>query len=109
MVAFVALAGLAAGATSGCGDRTYLTESYGRSYRAFQDRQTVHSSGAAKSRAINGLDSQEASIVSSSYRSGLAPKGVKAAHDESLLLLAPPGLAPQAGPNLPPPSVPGAR
>ena len=78
-VLLLATAGLAGG--GGCADRTYLTKSHGRAYAEAFDRQVVNPTppprptrGPAHAEAIEGLDSQEASAVSRSYRHSLSGK-----------------------------------
>jgi hypothetical protein len=58
--------------TLGC-DRTYLTPSHGRAYRETFAVQTVNPRRHAEAKSVQGLDSQEASIIAHTYRKLLAP------------------------------------
>lgn len=99
----VALAALALGL--GCG-RAHLEPSHGRSYREQFAVQRDRAPGAKAPRpAPAGLDAQEASIIASTYRSGLAPKDARQVKEEPILVVAPPSQG-MARPLLPLPSVP---
>lgn len=69
-VGFLTLAAAAGGAC----DRTYLTPTHGRSYRQAFAVQAVNPDAQRNNKAVVGLDSQEASIISGSYRKSLAPQ-----------------------------------
>ena len=109
---FLATTGVGGG---GCADRTYLTKSHGRAYAEAFDRQVVNPNppprpthGPAHAVAIEGLDSQEASAVSRSYRHSLSGKeGVSETNGQNMVITNP-GAAPQAG-YMPAPSVPSSQ
>ena len=96
ILAVVVLAALA------CGGRQHLQEGYGSSYHSAFDVQANPRPEPA--RATTGLDSQEAAIVSQTYRASLAPQDTKP-KDQPILIVAPPT------PGMPklPPSVPPER
>jgi hypothetical protein len=98
---FCALAcALAAGACS----RAHITPSHGRAYReAFAIQDANPNRGKPKS--INGLDSQEASIIAGSYRKALAPKSDTGNNNGQLLMVNPNhggGGAEVVAPSVPP-------
>lgn len=95
------LAAALCASTLGCFDRSHLTHSYGRAYRDAFAQQRVSANGADPGKAIKGLDSQEASIVSGSYRRGLAPKGTPA-QNSSMIVLNPHAEAPIGAPSVAP-------
>jgi hypothetical protein len=101
----VTLAGLWPGA-AGC-DRAHLTASYGRAYEHAFAVQAVNPGRAADAKAVHGLDSQEAAIISSNYRRSLSPKDQSLADRPQLLMYSPRSGLHET--NLPPPSVPGER
>ena len=72
----------------GCG-RAHLEPAYGRSYHAQFALQQEHSAGAKRVRATTGLDAQEASIIASTYRHGLAPKEAQGMKEQPILVVAP--------------------
>jgi len=72
--------------------RAHLTETYGQSYSAFFALQAP--SRPKVLGPVSGLDSQEASIISGSYRKSIAPKDSQA-KEQPLLIVAPP--SPQQG------------
>jgi hypothetical protein len=79
---------VALAATGGC-VRAHLTDSHGRAYHeafAIQDANP-NRKGAPKS--VNGLDSQEASIIAGSYRKALAPKADVSQSSGQLLMMSP--------------------
>ncbi|HET6151259.1 MAG TPA: hypothetical protein VFH68_27225 [Polyangia bacterium] len=91
---------------SGC-DRAHLTASYGRAYNQSFAVQTVNPDRHVAATAVHGLDSQEAAIISASYRRSLSPKQEQTADHSQLLMY-----SPRSGlrePNMPPPSVPNER
>ena len=89
----------------GACDRTHMTPTYGRAYNDAFAIQTVNPDRRTEAKAVHGLDSQEAAIISASYRKALSPKDESAANAQGpMLMYAPRGAAGQAG--LPPPSVP---
>ena len=101
----LALAGALAGA-AGC-DRAHLTASHGRAYNQAFAVQAVNPGRAADAKAVHGLDSQEAAIISSNYRRSLSPKDQTVADRPQLLMYSPRTGLRDA--NLPPPSVPSDR
>lgn len=94
------LLALLAFAFAACGDRAHLTATHGKSYRAAFERSVANP--RAKAAPPRGLDSQEAAIVSETFRRGLAPRD-QDPEDVPVLLVAPPG---QAGAPRLPPSIP---
>ncbi len=71
-----------------CSNRQHLSDAYASSYdAAFRVQAPAPAGGPA--RATTGLDSQEAAIVSDSYRKSLAPKDAKTT-DQPVLYVAPP-------------------
>jgi hypothetical protein len=89
-------------------DRSKLTESNGRAYREAFSRQVANPSAAMTAqRTQQGLDSQEAAIVSKTYRQNLAPKQDEAARGQ--MLYSGPARAQSDRAELPPPSVPNER
>lgn len=112
-VLWLATASLAGG--GGCADRTYLTKSHGRAYAEAFDRQVVNPTpparpthGPAKAEAIEGLDSQEASAVSRSYRHSLSGKEAVSETNGQNMVITNPGAAPPTG-YMPAPSVPNSQ
>ncbi|MEP6653183.1 MAG: hypothetical protein ABJA82_07475 [Myxococcales bacterium] len=110
---FLASAGLAGG--GGCADRTYLTKSHGRAYAEAFDRQVVNPNppprptrGPAHAEAIEGLDSQEASAVSRSYRHSLSGKEAVSEANSQNMVITNPNAVPQTG-YMPAPSVPNSQ
>lgn len=85
--------------------RPHLTETFGRSNRAAFAAQAPPQAQARK--ATTGLDSQEASIISGSYRRSLAPK-TREVKDQPILLIAPQGTGGAQAQPLPP-SVPSYK
>jgi hypothetical protein len=99
-------AALGALGAAGC-SRAHLSANYGRSFHDSFAVQTVNPDRQTEPKAVHGLDSQEAAIISSSYRKALAPKEEAAANQGPMLMYAPRGGG--GGQNLPPPSVPTDR
>lgn len=89
---------------AGCADRNHLTASYGQAFRTALSRQAANPE-AGQAGPSKGLDSQEAAVIASSYRTSLAPEKAKA-KQETLLMVAPP--TPPAA-NMPAASVPPER
>ena len=54
--------------------RLHITPTHGRAYREAFAIQDANPNRKSPPKSINGLDSQEAAIISGSYRKGLAPK-----------------------------------
>lgn len=88
----------------GCGTPAHLTEGFGESYRTVYSRQAIRPPQQC-AEPVTGLDSQEAAIISESYRRSLAPKGQSTDEEQSLIYMAPRLQGSQQKP-LPPPSVP---
>ncbi|HEX9290748.1 MAG TPA: hypothetical protein VF904_14590 [Anaeromyxobacteraceae bacterium] len=92
---------LAALAIASCG-RAHLEPGYGHSYQAqfaLQVEKPAHPRKVAP-----GLDAQEASIIASTYRKGLAPKETQDVKEQPILVVAPQqaGMAAQAlAPSVP--------
>ncbi|MDB4979969.1 MAG: hypothetical protein JWM82_721 [Myxococcales bacterium] len=94
---------LVAGATGAC-SRAHLTPTHGRAYReVFATQDANPNRSTAKS--VHGLDSQEAAIISGSYRRALSPQA--AANGQSQQLLTTSTTAGGSGSAMPAPSVPG--
>jgi len=99
------LAALALGAAAGCAARAHITPTHGQSSRAVFARQAPPVAEVAG--PVSGLDSQEASIVSDTYRASLSPKDAPPKEDPYLMVAPPPRTSGRA--MLPPPSVPRER
>jgi hypothetical protein len=91
----------------GCFSRQHLTPTHGRSFRTTFAAQQVNPNGA-EGRANKGLDSQEAALVTQTYRQSLVPKGTSQQDQPAMILLNPGAQnAPHMGTSsMPPPSVP---
>jgi hypothetical protein len=72
----------------GC-SRAHLTPTHGRAYRKAFAVQTANPDLKIGSRSVNGLDSQEASIIAGNYRRALSPKADSAGGSNQLLMVAP--------------------
>jgi hypothetical protein len=72
---------------AGCAARTHITPTQGQASSAVFASQAP--SLPKVTGPVHGLDSQEAAIISSSYRHSLAPKAAEA-KEEPILLVAPP-------------------
>src|SRR5262249_2960982 len=109
----VLVLGAALGAPAAC-NRAHLTASYGRANHQAFARQVANPGAAttpASERMTNGLDSQEAAIVSATYRRNLAPRTEESTTRGQMLYYAPPapgGARSERG-DLPPPSVPAEQ
>jgi hypothetical protein len=57
----------------GCA-RTHLSPNHGRAYREIFAAQAVGPRPGVKPKSVDGLDSQEASIIAGNYRKALSPK-----------------------------------
>lgn len=92
---------VAAVGIAGCGGRKqHLIEGKGTSYYAAFDGQAVRREHGPAT-PVAGLDSQEAAIVSQSYRTRLAPKETKPV-DQPILMVAPThGAAQPLAPSVP--------
>ncbi len=92
---------------AGCGARTHLTDSHGRSMRAVFASQAVDPEAGNRPHKLPGLDAQEAAIVVKNYRRSLATKNSTQNEDQGMVIMAP--AAQHQQPYLPPPSVPQER
>jgi FMN-dependent NADH-azoreductase len=79
---------MAAVVAAGCTGSSHLTENFGKSYRETMRAQHTGDAALAK-QAVKGLDSEEATIVASSYRKSLAPKGQTSDAQPEILYVAP--------------------
>jgi hypothetical protein len=102
---FALLLGLLAGGAS-CA-RTHLTATHGQAYQRAFAVQTVNPHASTDPKAIQGLDSQEAAIISRSYRRSLSPKDQPQVDRPQLLTYSAQTGLREA--NVPPPSVPNER
>ena len=96
----LALAILAVGAVAsavGC-SRMYMTPTHGRAFREAFALQTVNPDKQTDPKAVMGLDSQEASIISASYRRGLSPQQAGGASDQQMLTYSSRGAVREAPP-----------
>jgi hypothetical protein len=94
-------------ALGGC-HHEHLSSSYGQAYAAWFSTQHVNhtpSNPEQARRVIEGLDAQEASMVSKSYRRASA-KGDEGEGGGRLLMVSPNRGGNEGGPYIPPPSVP---
>ncbi len=92
-----------------CASRTYLTPTHGRAYAEAFGRQQANPEPVDRDgHAIQGLDSQEATTISRSYNKSLAAKEGGGEPMQPTIIMNP-AAAPQQGPNMPPPSVPGGQ
>jgi hypothetical protein len=103
-LALAILLGLGAAAC----DRTYLTPSHGRAYRQAFTVQMVNPGRQTEASAVHGLDSQEAAIISQSYRRNLGSRDQAPAPGAGSPLMYTPGSNGRDN-SLPPPSVPPDR
>lgn len=97
----VAAVAMAAVLGACAGDR-HLTKAHGESAEAAFKAQRA-SPVPSPTPPVTDLDSQEAAIISGSYRRGLAPKGANV-EEEPVIFVAPQKATQRAPP--PPPSVP---
>jgi len=102
---FALMFGLLAGG-QGCA-RTHLTATHGQAYHQAFAVQTVNPNRSTDAKAIQGLDSQEAAIVSRNYRQSLSPKDQSHVDRPQLLMYSSQTGLREA--NVPPPSVPTQR
>lgn len=100
----VALAALVASlAIVGCSRKQHLSKFHGQSYDAVFAAQRAPARAGPPQGPVEGLDSQEAAIISDSYRNSLARKTEKV-DEQPLLLVAPPSrdrAAPALAPSVP--------
>jgi hypothetical protein len=103
----LALLGLvAAGLGVGACSRAHLTPTHGRAYHAVFAAQDA-TPGRAAPKSVHGLDSQEAAIISGSYRKRLAgPNDAANPQSQQLLMTNPRAGAASAVPSS---SVPGGN
>ena len=107
----IALVFVAVGAAAGC-SRPHLSRNYGQAYTAWFQLQHANSKPPAPEqtrRYIEGLDAQEAALVSKNYRRSAAGKsgGDEASTGGRILMI-----GPQRGGGegyIPPPSVPSGQ
>ena len=106
----IALVLVAAGAAAGC-SRPHLSRNYGQAYTAWFQLQHVNSKPPAPEqtrRYIEGLDAQEAALVSKNYRRSAAGKsGEESATGGRLLMIGPQRSSGEG--YIPPPSVPSGQ
>jgi type IV pilus biogenesis protein CpaD/CtpE len=89
------------GAGSGC-TRAHLTASHGRAYHEVFAAQDANPNRKGAPKSVNGLDSQEASIIAGSYRRALSPKAEGSASANQLLTMSPNRVDPGAlAPSVP--------
>ena len=93
--------------SAGCASRANLTESYGRASRAAFATQAANP-GAGTAAQAAWLERAEAQIVSKNYERAHIARGVTAAEDQGMVIVAPTERSGQQ-PYLPPPSVPQER
>jgi hypothetical protein len=99
------IAGVAVALTAGCGWRKqHLRADHGQSYDAAFSAQRARSERTPAA-VVSGLDSQEAAIISDSYRASLAPRDRKV-EEPPVVLVAPPS---RERPPVLAPSVPKER
>ena len=72
----------------GACSRVHITPTHGRAYHQIFAAQDANPDRKTN-KSINGLDSQEASIIAGSYRKGLAPKVESANTGPQLLMVNP--------------------
>ena len=91
-----------------CASREHLTPTHGQSSRAIFHAQRVDPQAGDKPKPAVALDSEDARVISSTYRDSMAPKGKAAPNESSRLILVAP--QPNAAPApMPPPSVPASN
>jgi hypothetical protein len=87
-----------------CGGRAHLEPAFGRSTWGQFAIQRARPAETAPTRAAPGLDAQEASIISTSYRQSLSPREAQLpSRPDPILVVAPrqPGSAPALPPSVP--------
>jgi hypothetical protein len=104
----MALLGLALFALAPACGHPHLTASFGRASHEAFTRQVVNPAGKSEGRAVNGLDSQEAALVTAAYRRVSSPRGA-ATRDQSMILLSPSAEASTGSSYVAPASVPAAK
>jgi hypothetical protein len=88
----------------GCAGRTHLWDAKGRAVEDQLAQQRAPPAPGKRAGPVQGLDSQEASIIAGAYHHSLAPKGVKVEEQPTLLIAPPQPYQPMQG--MPLPSVP---
>lgn len=88
----------------GCAGRAHLWDAKGRALEDHLALQRAPPAPGKRAGPVQGLDSQEASIIADGYRHSLAPKGVKV-EEQPTVIVAPPQQG-QPMQMLPLPSVP---
>ena len=89
-------------AAAGCASRAHMGGGQGRATREALERQAVDPKAGEKPHALKGLDSQEAAVVSTTYRRSLTPKQ-SGNPEDTVLVVQPQGS--QGAAYVPPPSV----
>ncbi len=70
-------------------DRTHMSAAFGKATREALARQVIDPSAGMKARPSQGLDPEEASIVSDAYRSSLAPPKEEASRAPEIFITQP--------------------
>jgi hypothetical protein len=95
-------------ASAGCASRANLTDSHGRASRAAFATQVANPGAGARPHKQPGLSAREAQIVTKNYERAHIARGVTAAEDQGMVIVAPTERSGQQ-PYMPPPSVPQER
>jgi hypothetical protein len=98
--------GLGLALSTGACSRAHLTATHGRAFHEIFAAQTANPNPRSDPKSIHGLDSQEAAIISGSYRKALSPKADSGGGNNQLLLMAPSKSGAAAANYMPAPSVP---
>jgi hypothetical protein len=101
----VALLAPALGAAA-CGGHNHLTAGWSESSRTYFDRQTVNPQAGDK-KAMAGLDTQEAKIITKTHRANMSAKAQDYGSGSGVLVVTPQGEARTTA--MPPPSVPAGQ
>jgi hypothetical protein len=72
----------------GACSRAHITPTHGRAFREAFAIQDANPNRSKTPKSINGLDSQEATIIAKSYRKDLAPK-IEQTQGNQLLMISP--------------------
>jgi hypothetical protein len=102
LLALGVLGAVAAGA--GACSRAHLTPTHGRAYHEVFAAQDANPGRSSTGKSVHGLDSQEAAIISGSYRHALSPQAAPTAQSQQLLTTS---TTAGGGAAMPGPSVPG--
>jgi hypothetical protein len=100
---FALVLGAAAGGSGAC-SRAHLTNTHGRAYHEVFTAQDANPNRTT-AKSVHGLDSQEAAIISGSYRHALSPQSTTGAQGQQLLTTS--TTAGSGAAAMPAPSVPG--